>query len=165
MSVIHGRTFELWLSAAIVVLDQLTKALIRSRLELHDSVNVISGLLDITHVRNTGAAFGIMNGVECEHKAIVMALVAIAALVAVGIYAMTLPQEQRVARYGLALILGGAVGNLIDRVSTGYVVDFVDVYWRGIHFWAFNVADSAITIGVILMLVDMLGAGRAPDTV
>lgn len=165
MRVTHGRAFELWLSAAIVALDQLTKALIRSRLALHDSVNVISGLLDITHVRNTGAAFGIMNGVDFRYKAIVMALVAVAALVAVGMYAITLPRDQRVARYGLALILGGAVGNLIDRASTGYVVDFVDVYWRGLHFWAFNVADSAITVGVILMLIDVLGVGRAPKTV
>ena len=165
MSVTRGRAFELWLAAAIVALDQLTKALIRSRLALHDSVNVIPGLLDITHVRNTGAAFGILNGVEFQHKAIVMAFVAIAALVAVGMYAMTLPREQRVARYGLALILGGAVGNLIDRASTGYVIDFVDVYSRGIHFWAFNVADSAITVGVMLMLMDLLGVGRAPETV
>jgi signal peptidase II len=165
MSVMRGRAVELWLSAAIVGLDQATKALIRGRVALHDSVNVIPGLLDITHVRNTGAAFGILNGVEFRYKTIVMALVAIAALVAVGMYAMTLPREQRVARYGLALILGGAVGNLIDRTSTGYVIDFVDVYSRGIHFWAFNVADSAITVGVILMLLDLLGVGRAPETV
>ena len=165
MSAMHGRTFELWLSAGIVALDQLTKALIRSRLPLHDSVNVIPGLLDITHVRNTGAAFGILNGVDFRYKAVVMTLVAVAALVAVGIYATTLPRGQRVARYGLALILGGAVGNLMDRASTGYVIDFVDVYSRGIHFWAFNVADSAITVGVILMLIDVLGVGRAPETV
>ena len=165
MSATPRRAFELWLSAGIVALDQLTKALIRSRLPLHDSVNVIPGLLDITHVRNSGAAFGILNGVEFRYKAVVMTLVAVAALVAVGVYAMTLPRGQRVARYGLALILGGAVGNLIDRASTGYVIDFVDVYSRGIHFWAFNVADSAITIGVILMLIDVLGVGRAPDTV
>ena len=63
------------------------------------------------------------------------------------------------------LILGGAVGNLIDRATMGYVVDFVDVYFRGLHFWAFNVADSAITFGVALMLLDVLGVGRVPETV
>jgi signal peptidase II len=165
MSAIPGRVPEFWLSAIIVALDQLTKALIRSKLALHDSVNVVPGVLDITHVRNTGAAFGMLNDMQFQYKAAVMVLVAILALVAVGMYAMTLPREQRVARFGLALILGGAVGNLIDRAMTGYVVDFVDVYWRGIHFWAFNVADSAITAGVVLMLLDVLGVGRAPETV
>jgi signal peptidase II len=165
MNAIRGRVPELWLSAIIVVMDQLTKALIRSKLALHDSVNVVPGVLDITHVRNTGAAFGMLNDMQFQYKAAVMVLVAILALVAVGMYAMTLPREQRVARFGLALILGGAVGNLIDRAMTGYVVDFVDVYWRGIHFWAFNVADSAITAGVVLMLLDVLGVGRAPETV
>ncbi len=165
MSILRGRMPELWLSAVIVVLDQLTKALIRSKLALHDSINVVPGMLDITHVRNTGAAFGMLNDMQFRYKAGVMVLIAIAALVAVGIYATTLPRGQRIARLGLALILGGAVGNLIDRAMAGYVIDFVDVYWRGIHFWAFNVADSAITVGVVLMLLDVLGVGRAPDTV
>ena len=93
-----------------------------------------------------------------------MVLVALVALVAVGGYAMTLPPEQRIARFGLALILGGAIGNLIDRATAGFVVDFVDVYWRGIHFWAFNVADSAITVGVVLMLLDVMGVGRVSET-
>jgi signal peptidase II len=165
MSALRGRMPELWLSALIVALDQLTKALIRSKLALHDSVNVVQGMLDITHVRNTGAAFGMLNEIQFRYKAGVMVLIAIAALVAVGMYATTLPRGQRVARFGLALILGGAVGNLIDRAIAGYVIDFVDVYWRGIHFWAFNVADSAITVGVVLMLLDVLGVGRAPETV
>ena len=165
MSALRGRMPELWLSAVIVVLDQLTKALIRSKLALHDSINVVPGMLDITHVRNTGAAFGMLNDMQFPYKSGVMVLIAIAALVAVGMYATTLPRGQRVARLGLALILGGAVGNLIDRAMAGYVIDFVDVYWRGIHFWAFNVADSAITVGVVLMLLDVLGVGRAPDTV
>ncbi len=165
MDRIRGRLPELWISAMIVVADQLTKALIRSKLALHDSVNVVPGFLDITHVRNTGAAFGMLNDMHFQYKAVVMVLIAVVALVAVGAYAMTLPREQRIARFGLALILGGAVGNLIDRALAGYVVDFVDVYWRGIHFWAFNVADSAISAGVVLMLLDVLGVGRAPKTV
>jgi signal peptidase II len=162
----HGRRApELWLSAIIVVADQATKALVKAKLPLYDSVNVIPGMLDITHATNTGAAFGILNGVEFPYKAGVMVLVALIALAAVGLYALSLPADQRVARVGLALILGGAFGNLIDRAVAGRVLDFVDVYWRDYHFWAFNVADSAITVGVALMLLDVLGVGRAPKTV
>jgi len=156
---------EVWISAVIVTADQLTKALVRHKLAEYDSVNVIPGLLDITRAHNTGAAFGILNGVEFPYKAVVMVLVAFVALAAVGLYAVTLPDEQRMARVGLAMILGGALGNLIDRAFTGHVVDFVDVYWRTYHFWAFNVADSAITMGVVLMLLDVLGVGRAPKTI
>jgi signal peptidase II len=162
---LRERASELWVSAAIVVLDQASKAVVRARLPLHDSITVIPGFFDVTHVRNTGAAFGMLNGVEFAYKPAVMVLVAIIALGAVASYALTLPSTQQMARYGLALILGGAVGNLIDRAIAGYVVDFVDVYWRGVHFWAFNVADSAITVGVVLMLLDVLGVGRVPETV
>jgi signal peptidase II len=159
------RTIELWLSALVVIADQVTKALVRAKLPLYDSVTVIPGMLDITHATNSGAAFGILNGVEFPYKAAVMVLVALVALTAVGLYAASLPAEQRVARVGLALILGGACGNLIDRALAGHVLDFVDAYWRSHHFWAFNVADSAITVGVVLMLLDVLGVGRAPTTI
>jgi signal peptidase II len=162
---IRNRAPELSISAIIVVADQLTKALVRAKLAEYDSVKVIPGLLDITRAHNTGAAFGILNGVEFPYKAAVMVLVALVALAAVGVYALTLPDEQRIARVGLAMILGGALGNLIDRALTGHVVDFVDAYWRSYHFWAFNVADSAITVGVVLMLLDVLGVGRAPKTI
>jgi len=165
MTSIRSRTPELWIAAAIVVMDQATKALVKARLPLHDSVTVIPGFFDLTHVRNTGAAFGMLNNMQFAYKPAVMVVVALVALGAVASYALTLPQTQRIARYGLALILGGAAGNLIDRATLGYVVDFVDVYWRGVHFWAFNVADSAITVGVILMLLDVLGVGRVPETV
>ena len=76
---------------------------------------------------------------------------------AVGLYSASLALHQRAARVGLALIIGGAAGNLIDRIVAGSVVDFVDVYWRTYHFWAFNVADSAITVGVAIMILDMIG--------
>jgi signal peptidase II len=126
---------------------------------------VIPGFFDLTHVRNTGAAFGMLDNTNFAYKPAVMVVIALIALGAVASYALTLPATQRIARYGLALILGGAIGNLIDRAMAGYVVDFVDVYWRGVHFWAFNVADSAITVGVVLMLLDVLGVGRVPETV
>ncbi len=160
-----ARVPELVAVMAIVVLDQATKALVRANLPLNESLTVIPGFFDLTHVRNTGAAFGMLNSVDFAYKPVIMVLVALIALGAVASYALTLPSTQHVARYGLALILGGAVGNLIDRATVGYVVDFVDVYWRGVHFWAFNVADSAITVGVVLMLLDVVGVGRVPETV
>ncbi len=115
--------------------------------------------MDITHVLNSGAAFGFLNGVDFQFKTAVIAVIATAALIGVGMYAASLAHHQLIARLGLALIIGGAAGNLIDRVRTGSVVDFVDVYWRTHHFWAFNVADSAISIGVAIMILDMLGVG------
>jgi signal peptidase II len=156
---VRARRLELWLPIAIVVLDQLTKALVRAMVPEHSSVTVIPGFMDFTHVRNAGAAFGILNTVEFPLKTVVIAVIATAALIGVGMYAASLAHHQLVARTGLALIIGGAAGNLIDRIVAGSVVDFVDVYWQTYHFWAFNVADSAITVGVAIMLLDMLGVG------
>jgi signal peptidase II len=153
------RRLEIWVPMLIVVLDQLTKAIVRSALPLHSSVTVIPGLMDFTHVRNTGAAFGILNASNFPFKTILIGLIAVGALIGVGMYAASLPRHEIMARVGLALIIGGAAGNLIDRVVAGSVVDFVDVYWRTYHFWAFNVADSAITIGATVMILDMLGIG------
>jgi signal peptidase II len=153
------RQRELWIALVIVVLDQAVKALVRGHVALNESVTVVPGFFDLTRVHNTGTAFGFMNGVEFPFKTIILACVAVAALAGVALYTISLPYEQRLARTGLALIIGGAAGNLIDRVSWGYVVDFVDVYWSGWHFWAFNVADAAITVGVALMILEQLGAG------
>ena len=97
---------------------------------------------------------------EFPYKPLVMIGIAALALVAIAAYATQLGFHERLARFGLALILGGALGNLVDRAVFGYVVDFVDVYWGTTHFWAFNVADSAITIGAILVVLDMIGLGR-----
>jgi signal peptidase II len=154
-----SRRLELWLPLAVVIVDQATKALVRAALPLHTSVTVVPGFLDFTHVRNTGAAFGILNAADFPYKTAVIAVVAMLALVGVGLYAASLAHHQLVARIGLALILGGAAGNLLDRIAVGSVVDFVDVYWRSYHFWAFNVADSAITVGVAIMMLDMFGVG------
>jgi signal peptidase II len=158
--VIARRRFELTIAAAVVVLDQITKAIVRDRLPLHDSVPIIPGFLDLTRVHNTGAAFGMLNGVDFPLKTLVLSVVALVALGGVGWYAVSVPLNDRLARIGIAGILGGAVGNLIDRSTVGYVLDFVDAYWRGWHFWAFNVADAAITIGVGFMILDILGLGR-----
>jgi signal peptidase II len=154
-----GRRLEIWLPGAIVVLDQLTKAVVRMKVPLHESVTIVPGFLDFTHVRNTGAAFGFLNFVDFPFKTVALAIVATAALVGVAVYALGVSHRQVRARVGLALIIGGAAGNLIDRILEGSVVDFVDVYWRTYHFWAFNVADSAISVGVAVMILDMLGVG------
>ena len=162
------RRLEIWLPIVVVALDQLTKAIVRSTLPLYASKPILPGFLDFTHVRNTGAAFGILNAVDFPFKTVVIAVIATAALIGVSAHhlvgAAAEPGElarigQLVARLGLALIIGGAAGNLLDRVIAGSVVDFVDVYWRTYHFWAFNVADSAITIGVAIMILDMLDVG------
>ena len=154
-----ARRIEIWLPLVVVALDQLTKAIVRRTLPLHESAAIIPGLLDFTHVRNTGAAFGILNAVDFPYKTMVIAIVATTALIGVAVYAAGLAHHQWLARLGLALIIGGAAGNLIDRVVIGSVVDFVDVYWRTYHFWAFNVADSAISVGVAVMILDMIIVG------
>jgi signal peptidase II len=152
-----SRRLEVWLPIAIVVLDQATKALIRSLVPLSSTVEIVPGFMNLTHVRNTGAAFGFLNAADFPLKTIFIPAIAVAAIVWVAIYAAGLARHQFLARLGLAFILGGAAGNLLDRVIAGSVVDFVDVYWRTYHFWAFNVADSAITVGVAIMILDMLG--------
>ena len=153
------RHIEIWLPITIVVFDQITKAMIRAKLPQYASMTVVPGFMDFTHVPNTGAAFGILNSVNFPFKTALIAMIATAAMVSVGLYAASLARHQLIARIGLALIIGGAAGNLIDRVIAGSVVDFVDVYWRTYHFWAFNVADSAISVGVAVMILDMLGQG------
>jgi len=151
------RTLEIWLPLVIVAVDQLTKELVRRGLDLHESATIVPGFVDFTHVRNAGAAFGILNSAAFPYKTAFIVLIASVGLVGVAMYSANLASHQLAARIGLALIIGGAAGNLIDRIVVGYVVDFVDVYWREYHFWAFNVADSAITIGVAIMILDMLG--------
>ena len=148
------------LAGGIVLLDQGTKALVREHVRLYESVSVIEGFLDLTHIRNTGAAFGLLNSLDIPFKAGLMTAVALAALVAIGVFASQLSPREKLARLGLTLVFGGAVGNLIDRVTAGYVVDFVDVYWGGWHFWAFNVADAAITVGATLLVFEMLFLNR-----
>lgn len=150
------RSLELAVIAAIAALDQVTKFLVTRELPLLDTIAVIPGLLNLTHVRNSGVAFGFLNSADFAFKPAVMAIFALVALVGVGLYAAQLPMSHRWARVGLALIIGGAAGNLVDRARQGYVVDFVDAYWHGWHFWAFNVADAAITVGVAVLILDLL---------
>jgi len=158
--VLRSRRFELIVTVVVVILDQITKAMIRPSLALHQSREVIPGFLDLTRVHNTGAAFGMLNSAEFPFKTVVLSIVAAIALGGVAWYAATVPLTDRLARLGIAGVLGGAIGNLLDRARSGYVLDFVDAYWGDWHFWAFNVADAAITIGVIFMILDILGVGK-----
>ena len=156
-----ARRLELSIALVVVILDQVTKAVVRPALALHESVVVIPNFLDFTRVHNTGAAFGMLNTVDFPFKAVVLSLVALVALGGVAWYAATVPLGDRLARVGIAGVLGGAIGNLIDRATAGYVLDFVDAYWNGWHFWAFNVADAAISVGVVFMIFDIVGVGRS----
>ena len=155
-----GLRHELLIAGGIIVLDQASKVAVRSAFALHESVTVIPSFFNLTRVHNSGAAFGFMNTAEFPFKEVALIVVAAVALVGLAIYGATLPADQCLARVGLAFIVGGAAGNLIDRVAFGYVLDFIDFYWRGWHFWAFNVADTAITCGVSLTILDLLGVGR-----
>ena len=151
---------ELSVIFGVIVIDQVSKLAVKRLLPLHESRSLIPNLLDFTHVQNTGAAFGLLNAADFPYKSAVMIVIAIVALVAISLYARQLGTHERLSRIGLALILGGALGNLTDRAVSGYVVDFVDVYWGEAHFWAFNLADAAISIGAVLVLLDMIGLGR-----
>jgi signal peptidase II len=155
-----GSSRLLWfVSLAIIALDQIAKALVRTRLPLYGSQPLIPGFLDLVHVQNAGVAFGLLNQHGPERGLLTKGL-AVLALAGIAYYAMHLRRHERLARIGLSLILGGAVGNLMDRMRQGFVIDFVDVYWRGWHFWAFNVADAAITIGAVLVFVELLFVHR-----
>lgn len=156
----NERRLDLSIVAAVVLADQIAKTLVREWLPVHASVNVIPGFVDVTHVRNTGAAFGILNAADFPLKSVAILVVASVALLLIALFAARQPTSEKPARLGLALILGGAIGNLIDRAVLGHVVDFVDVYWRDYHFWAFNVADASITIGASVLILDILGLWR-----
>jgi signal peptidase II len=155
---------DLVLGLSIVALDQLTKLWVRRAIPLHDTIEVIPGLLNLTHVRNTGTAFGFLNAVDFPYKSAVIVGVALLALVMIVAYARQIASETPLGRVAFTFIVSGAVGNLIDRALVGSVVDFVDAYQGSFHFWAFNVADSAITIGAILMLLDLMRSKRHVPT-
>ena len=144
------------LVAGLIVVDQVTKALLRSAVPLYDTRPIINGLLDFVHVRNEGVAFGLLNSLDLQNKWVLTTALASAALAGIAYYARHIRPDERLARIGLSMILGGAIGNLIDRVYAGYVLDFIDVYFGDWHFWAFNVADASISIGAVLVFVDLL---------
>ncbi|MGD9975899.1 MAG: signal peptidase II [Desulfatirhabdiaceae bacterium] len=146
----------LLVSGPVIVLDQITKAIILATLPILDSISVIPGFFNIVHVRNPGGAFGFMAGQGPMVRSILFLVISgLAAGVIIWLYRRT-PASFRVLRFALTLIFGGAIGNIIDRIRFGEVVDFLDVYINDLHWPAFNVADSAITIGMTIMIYHVL---------
>ena len=147
------------LTAIVIILDACTKWLVAAKIDLHETIPIIPNLFQLVHVRNTGAAFGIGANTDSRIIPLLLNVGAIAVFIVVVVYAMRSAITDRVLQTGLHLILGGAIGNLLDRFRFGYVVDFLDAYmiWGGReHHWpAFNVADSAICIGIGLLFLDM----------
>ena len=145
-------------SLVVLPLDQWTKHLIMQNFELHQSRTLIQHYLNLVYVQNSGAAFGIF-----ADSSIRVPFLSMIAVLAVGIILWILPRlsyAQRWQKIGLALVVPGAIGNLIDRLRFGSVVDFIDVHWYQYHWPAFNVADSAITLGVACMLLDLFRGGK-----
>lgn len=153
------------LVVAIIVADQVTKALIRRWIAPFDTVEVIPNFLNFTYVENPGVAFGLLSTLATPWKALVTTSLALVALAGISYYARHIRPEEKLARLGLAVILGGAIGNLIDRLWYRYVLDFVDVYVGSWHFWAFNIADASITIGAVLVFLDLLTSRHASTSV
>ena len=140
-----------WL-AAIILLDQLAKIIVDRTMTLYQSIAIVDGLFNFTYIRNTGAAFGIFAGSAEFFRRPFLILVSILASGFIVTLLKRLDGRERGLITALTFILGGAVGNLIDRIFSGEVIDFLDVYWRNYHWPAFNVADSFITSGVAIAL-------------
>ena len=148
-----GKLRYLLVSLGVLVLDQWTKWLVEVHLPDHTAHPIVPGFLNLTHVRNTGVAFGLFAS-DGGGTGWLLTLLGLGALAAVGIYFWLAHHRDRSLLVALALVVGGAVGNLIDRVASGAVTDFIDVYVGRHHWPSFNVADSAISIGILLMAVD-----------
>jgi len=157
-----------WL-AAIVIVDQITKAIVDRTMPLHYSIPLIDGFLNLTYIRNTGAAFGIFAGTHEVFRLSFLIGVSILAIGFILVMLKRLRESETGLAAALAFILGGAIGNLIDRIVYGEVIDFLDVYWSIYHWPAFNVADSAISVGVVCLIIHFAFERKeaplpAPDT-
>ncbi|WP_243372245.1 signal peptidase II [Geotalea sp. SG265] len=141
------------ISALVIVIDQLTKLYIDRVMDLHTSITIIDNFFNITYMRNKGAAFSFLSSFNYRLPFFI-AVSVVATLVILSVVYRLRP-EQKFATVSLALIFAGALGNLIDRVRLGEVIDFLDAHWYEHHWPAFNVADSAICIGVFLLAIDM----------
>lgn len=143
-------------AAAVVVLDQLSKWIVVKTIPLYDKVDFLP-FLDLTHIRNPGAAFGIFSDLPEQARLILFVVVLLTAVIVIFYFLKKTGPRDGLLRFSLGLILGGAIGNSIDRFTLRYVTDFIDFHWFGdpaLHWPPFNIADSAITIGVILILFD-----------
>ena len=144
--------------AAIVIVDQITKAIVDRTMSLHHSIPIVDGLFNLTYVRNTGAAFGIFAGSHEVFRRPFLIGVSIIAIGFIFVMLRRLREDATGLVVALAFILGGAIGNLIDRIAHGEVIDFLDLYWSNYHWPAFNVADSFISIGVTITLFYLVKA-------
>ena len=153
----------LWLSFLALILDQWSKHIVDSAMQLYQSIPIIP-YFNLTYVHNTGAAFSFLSQAGGWQRWFFAAL-ALTVSIGITVWLARLKKQETLLAVALALVLGGAVGNLIDRLMYGYVIDFLDVYYQDWHWPAFNIADSAITLGVILMLAESFGFGRSkmPD--
>lgn len=146
--------FLIAVALPVIILDQATKLFIVRTLEFHGTITVVENFFEIIHTRNQGAAFGFLRDSAIRLPFLITVSI-VAALVVLAVFRKLRP-DQKPTAWGLALVFAGAIGNLIDRVRLGEVIDFLNVHWYE-HFWpAFNVADSAICVGVGLLAVDMI---------
>jgi signal peptidase II len=144
------------------ILDRWTKTLLVSRLDLNETISVIDGFFNITYVRNTGVAFGIFSSLSSPAKSVLLSSFAAIAAVLVVVYSLRSSTRNRLLQSALALILGGALGNLYDRINYGYVIDFLELYVGEYRWPAFNIADSAISTGVGLLILEII-RDETPD--
>lgn len=163
IAALTGRAMA-WIAAVtVLVLDQASKALFTATLDPHRSVTIIPGFFDLTLVTNTGGVFGILRDLEGPVRGLLFGLLPLAAIALMVWYARSLEPGRRWPLAAIGLILGGAAGNLLDRVRLGYVVDFLDAYVGSYHWPAFNLADSAICVGVAMLLLESLLPHRAEN--
>jgi signal peptidase II len=148
----------LWLSLLVLCLDQASKLAVDGSMQLFESIRLFQGF-NLTYVRNTGAAFSFLSQAGGWQRWFFAGLALVMSSMMV-LWLLRLKSHEKLMGAALSLVLGGAIGNLIDRVAYGYVIDFLDVYYQDWHWPAFNIADTAICIGVGLMLLESLGVGR-----
>lgn len=146
----------LLISLAVFALDQITKLLINRVVPLHESIPVIKGLFNIVHVRNRGMVFGIMNKPEAGFAFYILVVATIIAVILLFYWFIRLKEDEWHLRFGLSLILGGALGNLLDRLRMGEVIDFMDFFISSYHWPAFNIADASLTAGTIWIAINLV---------
>ena len=153
----------LGLSLLALILDQLSKLVVVNSMQLYQSIPITS-FFKLTYVRNTGAAFSFLSDAGGWQRWFFAGLAILISMI-IAVWLTRLKQHETLLAVALSLVLGGAIGNLIDRLAYGYVIDFLDVYYQTWHWPAFNVADSAITLGVMLMLLESFGlvGAKEPD--
>ena len=145
------------LAGTIVVTDQATKLSIVESMRLHESIPIVPNLFSLTYIRNPGAAFGLLAGSSNAFRMVFFGVTSLFALALLGTILFRLPEKDWMGQLSIAGILGGAIGNLIDRLRYGEVIDFLDVYVGSYHWPAFNVADAAITTGASVLMILLLG--------